>query len=106
MMQTSKANENDASSAIAEEFLRSVTNIQEQQQHQMQEMFNMQESRDEQLQQLLSHHQQMALSMTLPNVQVPTFAGDPIEYCHFVRSFESLIEAKTASPSARLFYLI
>jgi hypothetical protein len=106
MMQTSKAKESDASSEIAEEFLRSVTNIQEQQQHQMQEMFNMQESRDEQLQQLLSHHQQMALSMTLPNVQVPTFAGDPIEYCHFVRSFENLIEAKTASPSARLFYLI
>ena len=62
MMQTSKAKESDASSEIAEEFLRSVTNIQEQQQHQMQEMFNMQESRDEQLQQLLSHHQQMALS--------------------------------------------
>ena len=44
--------------------------------------------------------------MTLPDVKVPTFSGNPVEYCYFIRSFENLIEAKTASHSARLFYLV
>jgi hypothetical protein len=69
-------------------------------------MFDMQESRDQHLQQLLSHHQKMTLSMSIPEVQVPTFTGDPIEYYHFLRSFENLIEAKTTSQNARLFYLV
>ena len=44
--------------------------------------------------------------MSLPDVQVPTFQGDPIDYCYFVRSFQNLIETKTSSDSARLFYLV
>jgi hypothetical protein len=100
-----KGNESDTSAVIAEDFLRRVTNMQQQQQHQTHQMFDMQESRDQHLQQLLSHHQQMTLSMCIPEVQVPTFTGDPIEYCHFLRCFENLIEAKTTSHNARLFYL-
>ena len=44
--------------------------------------------------------------MSLPDVQVPTFNGDPIDYCYFVRSFQNLIETITSSDSARLFYLV
>ena len=84
--------------------MHSVTNIQQQQQ--MYQMLDMQQSQDQQLHQLLDHHQQLTLCISLPNVQVPTFSGNPIEYCHFIRSFENLIEAKTASYSAILFYLV
>ena len=96
-----------ASSEMAEEFIRAVTSIQQQQQQdQMKHMYKMQDSRDEQLQQMFSCHQQMAASLSLPNVEVPVFSGDPVEYCHFLRSFENLIENKTPSFSSRLFYLV
>ena len=65
-----------------------------------------QDARDQQISQLLSHHQQLALSSTLPNVQVPIFDGHPIEYTYCLRSFENLIKPKTASDNARLFYLV
>ena len=96
----------EASSEIAENFLRNVVDLQQQQQHQTQQMFQTQQYRDQQFQQLISHHQEMSLSMSLPDVQVPTFNGDPIDYCYFVRSFQNLIETKTSSDSARLFYLV
>ena len=50
--------------------------------------------------------QQLTLALTLPQAEVPTFGGDPIEYCDFVRSFENLIEAKTTSSRAILYYLV
>ena len=34
------------------------------------------------------------------------FTGDPIEYCDFIRAFENLVERKTSSSSARLYYLL
>ena len=87
--------------AVAEEFLRTVTNIQQQQQDQMHQMYKLQDSRDQQLQQMFTS--QMASSISLPNVEVPVFS---IEYSYFLRSFENLIEAKTTSSSSRLFNMV
>jgi hypothetical protein len=42
----------------------------------------------------------------LPQPEIPTFDGDPIEFQNFIRDFETLIELKTDSDSARLYYLI
>ena len=67
-------------SEVAEKFLYDMLDIQRQQQQQSHEMFQMQQARDHQLQQLLGQHQQLALRTMLPNVQVPTYSGDPIEY--------------------------
>ena len=44
--------------------------------------------------------------MSLPNAQVPTFGGNSIEYCHFIRLFKNLIEAKTTSSNTQLYYLV
>jgi hypothetical protein len=93
-------------SELAENFLHDMLDMQQQQQHQNQEMFQMQQSRDFHLQHLLNQHQQSALLMTLPNAHVPTFGGDPVDYCHFIRLFETLIEAKTSFGSSRLYYLV
>ena len=95
--------QSEASSEVAQNFLHNMVDIQLQQQQQAQQM---QQVYNEQFQQILSHHQQMTLSMSLPDVQVPTFNGDPIDYCYFVRSFQNLIETITSSDSARLFYLV
>ncbi len=46
------------------------------------------------------------MALTLPQPDVPVFDGDPTRYCDFVRAFENLIERKTNSPSARLYYLV
>jgi hypothetical protein len=51
--------------------------------NQMHQLFDMQESQDQHLQQLLSHHQQITLSMSLPEVQVPTCAGDRLNIVIF-----------------------
>ena len=56
--------------------------------------------------QIVLQQQQSSLSLTLPTPEVPTFEGNPIEYCTFVRAFESLIESRTISSSARLYYLV
>ena len=58
------------------------------------------------LQQLIHQQQQGVLALTLPQPSMPIFNGNPIDYCDFIRSFEHLIESKTTSPSARLYYLI
>ena len=57
------------------------------------------------LQQLVQQQQQSVMVLTLPQPTVPVFNGDPISYCDFIRAFEQLIEQKTSSPSARLYYL-
>ena len=46
------------------------------------------------------------LALTLPQPSMPIFNGNLIDYCDFIRSFKHLIESKTTSPSARLYYLI
>ena len=58
------------------------------------------------MQQLLKQQQLHTLALTLPQPEVPTFTGDPIEFCNFTRAFENMIEAKTTSYSARLYYLV
>jgi hypothetical protein len=93
-------------SETAENFLREMVNVQQLQLNQNQQMFESQQYRDQYMQQLLNQQYRLATSMTLPNVEVPTFSGDPIEYCHFIRSFETLVEDKTMNSGARLHYLI
>eukprot|EP00794_Sanderia_malayensis_P021083 gene21083-23139_t len=60
----------------------------------------------QELENLLIQQQQNTLALMLPQPELPTFGGDPIEYCNFIRSFENLIEARTDNCSARLYYLI
>ena len=57
-------------------------------------------------QQLLRQQQESILTLTLPQPDVPVFNGDPIDYNDFVRAFENLIERKTSSANARLYYLV
>ena len=57
-------------------------------------------------QKLLEQQQQHILALTLPQPDLPVFDGDPTRYCDFIRAFENLIERKTNSPSARLYYLV
>ena len=42
---------------------------------------------------------------TLPRRHVPVFDGNPLEYCTFIRAFETVIEAKEPDYSGRLYYL-
>ena len=58
------------------------------------------------LQQIVQQQQQSVMALTLPQPTIKPFKGEPIEYCDFIRSFEHLVEQKTPSPSARLYYLI
>eukprot|EP00794_Sanderia_malayensis_P013534 gene13534-14942_t len=60
----------------------------------------------QEMENLLIQQQQHTLALMLPQPELPTFGGDPIEYCNFIRSFENLIEARTDNCSARLYYLI
>ena len=57
-------------------------------------------------QEVIKQQQESTLALTLPEPEVPTFNGDPIEYWTFVRAFENLIERKTTSESAQLYYLV
>ena len=56
--------------------------------------------------QLLQRQQANINALSLPQHDLPLFDGDPTKYCDFIRSFENLIENKTSSPSARLYYLV
>ena len=58
------------------------------------------------LEQLVSQRGKDVASLTLPQPDVLVFDGDPINYNLFISAFENLIESKTDSSSARLFYLI
>ncbi|CAB3978772.1 Hypothetical predicted protein [Paramuricea clavata] len=66
----------------------------------------MQDRQSNALQHLIHQQQQGVMALTLPQPSMPIFSGNPIDYCYFIRSFEHLIESKTTSPSARLYYLI
>ena len=61
---------------------------------------------NQRMQELIKQQQESTLVLTLPEPEVPTFNRDPIEYWTFVRAFENLIERKTTSESARLYYLV
>lgn len=65
-----------------------------------------QEMQTKQIENLLVQQQRHTLALMLPQPEVPTFDGNPINYCSFIRSFENLIELKTDSDSARLYYLV
>jgi len=58
------------------------------------------------MQQLLQRQQESTIALTLPQPEVPTFSGDPIEYWGFIRAFQNVMESKIASDSARLYYLV
>ncbi|CAB3997411.1 PREDICTED: uncharacterized protein LOC107342904 [Paramuricea clavata] len=58
------------------------------------------------LRQLIEQQQQGVMALTLPQPTMQIFNGDPTSYCDFVRAFEHLVERKTTSPSARLYYLV
>ena len=64
-------------------------------------MLNMQQQQNQQVQQQLH-----TLALTLPQLEVPTFTGGPIDYCRFIRAFESMIVEKTTSYSVRMYYLV
>ena len=55
---------------------------------------------------LLVEQQQHTLTLMLPQPELPVFGGDPIEYCTFIRAFESIIESRTQISSSRLYYLV
>ena len=55
--------QSEASSEVAQNFLRNMVDIQLQQQQQAQQMYQMQQVYNEQFQQILSHHQQMTINV-------------------------------------------
>ena len=61
---------------------------------------------DHRMQELIQRQQESTLALTLPQPEVPTFSGNPTEYWTFIRAFENLIERRTTSESARLYYLV
>ena len=105
-MESKKELDGSDNSETAELFLQDMIDLQHQQLIQNQHMSQAHQARNQHLEELLGQQQQLALSMTLPKVEVPTFGGDPINYSQFIRSFETLVENKTASSSTKLSYLI
>ena len=43
---------------------------------------------------------------SLPQVELPTFSGDALEYSNFICCFETAIETRVSDPRTRLMYLI
>ena len=64
------------------------------------------ERQNQAIQQLIQQQQQGVLALTLPQPSLQAFRGDPIDFCDFVRAFEHIVERKTLSSSARLYYLV
>ena len=93
-------------STSSEEGFRQLMDLQRQQRKQNRDMMTMQQRQNQQGQQLLIQQQIHTLALTLPQAEVPTFAGNRIEYCNFVRALDSMIEAKTTNASARMLYLM
>ena len=61
--------------------------LQRQQQGQNRNIMHIQQQQNHQVQQLLKQQQLHTLALPLPSPEVPTFTGDPIEYCNFIRGF-------------------
>jgi len=57
-------------------------------------------------QKLLEQQQQQIIALTLPQPDLPVFDCNPTRYCDFIHAFENLMERKTNSPNARLYYLV
>ncbi|RUA05619.1 MAG: hypothetical protein DSY43_04230, partial [Gammaproteobacteria bacterium] len=72
----------------------------------MADLQQLQQQQNKQVQELLKQQREQTVALTLPQPDLPVFSGDPIEYCNFIKAFETLIESKTSSNSSRLFYLI
>jgi len=58
------------------------------------------------MEEFIQRQQESTLAFTLPQPEVPTFSGNPIEYWTFLRAFKNLNESKTSSQSTRLYYLV
>ena len=58
------------------------------------------------IQLLLRQQPEAIMALTLPQPEVPVFSGNPVEYCDFIRAFKNLIETKTSSLRAKLYYLL
>ena len=71
-----------------------------------QRLMETQDRQNTALQQLIQQQQAGVLALTLPQLSIQVFSGDPLDYCDFVRAFEHLVERKTTSPSVRLYYLV
>jgi len=72
----------------------------------VQRLFEVQHQQNSRMQELIQRQQESTLALTLPQPVVPTFSGNPIDYWPFIKAFENLIETKTPSESARLYYLV
>ena len=72
----------------------------------VQRLFEVQCQQNFKMQELIQRQQESTMALTLPQPQVPTFTGNPIDYWPFIRAFENLIETKTSRESARLYYLV
>lgn len=49
---------------------------------------------------------EMLSHMSLPNVEIPMFSGDPVQFPRFMSAIENLIETKVTNNSSRLYYLM
>ena len=101
-----KGNSSSADSSTGEKCLQELIDIQKKQQQHNERLMTFEQSRDRQLQELLSQHQKLSLTLSLPSTEVQVFDLDPANYCSFVWSFESLIELKTMNSNTRLYYLV
>ena len=64
------------------------------------------ERQNQAIQQLIQQQQQGVLALTLPRPSLQVFSSGPIDFCDFMRAFEHIVERKTLSSSARLYYLV
>ncbi|XP_022797621.1 uncharacterized protein LOC111335892 [Stylophora pistillata] len=71
----------------------------------VQRLLDAQYFQNQQLQALIQRQQDKTLALILPQPNVPILSGNPVEYWTFIRALENLIDKKTASESARLYYL-
>lgn len=55
---------------------------------------------------LLQQQKEQTMALSLPRIEMTVFSGDPADYNEFVTAFENIVESKTASSSAKLYYLV
>eukprot|EP00794_Sanderia_malayensis_P013101 gene13101-14442_t len=79
---------------------------QEFKQNSFQTLIENQDRQNQNFMQMMQQQQQGIMPLTLPQPAMEVFSGDPVDYCNFIRAFESLVEQRTTSPSAFLYYLI
>ncbi len=79
---------------------------QESKHNSFQRLIENQYRQNQNLMQMMQQQQQGIMALTLPQPAMEVFSGNPVDYCNFIRAFESLVEQKTTNPSALLYYLI